>query len=76
MTNITKYKTTASIPDVSTFIDVDTKLPTVDGTYTTVMHCGSMSPYYVVRDIRFKRGMFNRMDWDYVVMWKPLKEKE
>lgn len=67
-----QFKHLDEIEDLKTYISVEENLPDKDGVYDTIMHCGSMSVYFRKTENMFRKGRFQKFDWDYVVYWKRL----
>ena len=53
------------------YIHIDDHLPKKQAAYDVIIHTGSMSPRLIKSKKLFLHAQFPRMDWDYVIAWKP-----
>lgn len=70
------YKKLEEIKDLFLYISVEKELPMKDGMYDVIMHCGSMSIYFQKAQQFFRKGKFQRHDWNYVIYWKYITNEK
>jgi len=51
------------------WVPVEAGDPPKDGTYLCVWHCGSISPYRTIMIGHYRKGRWNKADWNYVTHW-------
>ncbi len=51
------------------WVPVEIRQPFKDGTYLCVWQCGSSIPYKAIRVGHYRKGRWNKVDWNYITHW-------